>query len=67
MRTRGTIRQRGHHFEIRIDLGLVDGKRQRRSIAFKGDYKAAQKELTRLLKAADAGTLQDPSTVTVAE
>ena len=67
MRTRGTIRQRGHHFEIRIDLGLVDGKRQRRSIAFKGDYKAAQKEMSRLLAAADKGTLQDPSAVTVAE
>ena len=67
MRTRGTIRQRGHHFEIRIDLGLVDGKRQRRSIAFKGDYKAAQKELTRLLEAADGGTLPDPTRMTVAE
>ena len=67
MRTRGTIRQRGHHFEIRIDLGLVDGKRQRRSIAFKGDYRAAQKELTRLLTAADGGTLPDPTRMTVAE
>ena len=67
MRKRGSIRARGHHFEIRLDLGLVDGKRQRRSIAFKGTYRGAQREMTRLLKAADDGTLQDPSAVTVAE
>jgi hypothetical protein len=67
MRKRGSIRGRGEHYEIRLDLGRVDGKRRSRSVAFKGSYKAAQKELSRLLAAADAGTLTDPSTMTVGE
>jgi hypothetical protein len=33
----------------------------------RGTYKDAQKELTRLLRASDDGTLTDPSRVTVGE
>ena len=55
---RGSIRRRGvNSFELRFDLERVDGKRRSRSVAFKGTFKEAQKELSRLLAAADAGTL----------
>ena len=65
---RGSIRRRGaNSFEIRFDLERVNGKRRSRSVAFRGTFKEAQKELSRLLAAADAGTLIDPSNMTVGE
>jgi integrase len=65
---RGTIQKRGpDSWRIRIDLEHVAGKRQRRSVTVRGTYKDAQKELTRLLSAADAGTLVDPTTATVGD
>ena len=65
---RGSIRRRGaNSFELRFELERVDGKRRSRSVAFRGTFKAAQRELSRLLAAADAGTLTGPSSVTVAE
>jgi len=60
---RGSIRRRGaNSFELRFS---IDGKRLQRS--FKGTYKEAQRELSRLLAAADQGSLPDPSNVSVAE
>jgi hypothetical protein len=53
----------GLAFEPLIDTG----KRRRRYISVKGTYKDAQRELTKLLGAADAGTLPDPSNATVSE
>jgi integrase len=64
----GSIRKRGEEsWELRFELDRVAGKRRSRSVYFRGSRKAAQKELSRLLAAADAGTLADPTTVTVAE
>ena len=63
---RGSIRQRSAgSFEIRIDLDRIDGKRKRRFVSFKGTRKEAQRKLTELLAAGDAGTLTDPTQVTV--
>ena len=68
MRTRGTIRARGAITSRSVSISgsstasVKDGRSHSRAT-----YKAAQKEMSRLLAAADEGTLQDPSTVTVAE
>jgi hypothetical protein len=63
---RGSIRKRGAgSYEIQLELERVNGKRHRRFIAIKGTYKDAQKELTRLLGAADDGTLPDPTNVVI--
>jgi integrase len=65
---RGSIRRRGKaSFEIQLELPSDAGKRRRRYISVKGTYKDAQRELTKLLGAADAGTLPDPSNATVSE
>ena len=64
---RGSIRRRGKSsFEIRIELERINGKRRSRSVYVRGTYKDAQRELTKLLTAADAGTLPEPSQDTVA-
>ena len=65
---RGSIRRRGKaSFEIQIELGSGDGKRRRRFVSVKGSYKDAQRELAKLLTAADQGTLPDPNNATIAE
>ena len=64
---RGAIRRGKASFELQIELQSDDGKRRRRFVSVKGSYKDAQRELARLLTAADAGTLPDPSNATVAE
>ena len=65
---RGSIRRRGaNSFELRFELERVSGKRRSRSVAFRGSFKAAQKELSRLLAAADEGTLPGPTSVSVAD
>jgi integrase len=65
---RGSIRKRGAgSHEIQLELERIHGKRRRRFIAIKGTYRAAQKELTRLLGAADDGTLADTTRLTVGE
>ena len=65
---RGSIRKRGaNSYEIQIELDRIGGKRQRRLISIKGSYKDAQRELTRLLKSADDGTLPDPTRMTIGE
>jgi hypothetical protein len=65
---RGSIRRRGKaSWELQIELPSDTGKRRRRFVSVKGTRQDAQRELTRLLSAADAGTLPDPSNATVAE
>jgi integrase len=65
---RGNITRRGKSsWQLKFDVGSANGKRQTRYATVRGTHKDAQKELTRLLGAADAGTLPDPSNATVAE
>ena len=64
---RGTITKRGKNsWQVKFDLSRQEGKRRQRYSTVKGTYKDAQKKLTELLGAADAGTLPDPSVATVA-
>src|SRR5262249_35843385 len=44
-----------------------NGDRKTRYVTVRGTYRDAQRELTRLLDAADRGTLPDPNNLTVAE
>jgi integrase len=52
---------------IRYDLGAdpATGKRHRVNATYRGDRKAAEKELRRLLKTADDGAHVDPARITV--
>ena len=51
---RGNITKRGKaSWQLKFDVGAVNGKRQTRYATVRGTHKDAQKELTRLLKAAD--------------
>ena len=64
---RGNIQRRSPgSFLIRFEGERINGKRKQRCVTVKGSYKDAQRELARLLAAADAGTLTDPSKETVA-
>jgi integrase len=67
--SRGSIRRRGKRsWQIRFDDGLnADGRRNARWATVKGTRQDAQKELTRLLAAADTGTLPEPSKTTLAQ
>ena len=65
---RGSIQQSGPSlWRIQIELTRVGDKRKRRVVRIHGTRKDAQRELTRLLSAADAGTLPDPTRQTIAE
>src|SRR5690348_11257450 len=67
-RRQGNITKRGKNsWQLKFDVPAMDGKRQQRYATARGSYQDAQRELTRLLSAADAGTLPDPSKATVAE
>lgn len=66
---RGHIQRRGKNswrikFEIEPDAG---GNRQTRYVTVQGKRADAERELTKLLSAADGGTLVEPSKTTVAE
>ena len=69
MNTRGHITRRGRNsWRVKFELeahGSVG--RQTRYVTVRGTKKQAQAELARLLAAQDAGTLVEPSKVTVAE
>ena len=67
--SRGSIRRRGRQsWELKFDTGAdSNGKRQTRYVTVKGKRQDAQKELTRLLGAVDAGTFAEPSRLTVTE
>ena len=65
---RGNITRRGKlSWQIKFDVPSLDGKRQQRYATVKGSRQDAQKELTRLLAAADQGALPDPPSSTLAE
>jgi len=65
---RGSIRRRGRNsWELKFDVASTDGRRKRRYATVRGTRQDAMRELTRLLGAADAGTLCDPSAATVAQ
>ena len=65
---RGSIRKRGtSSWRLIFDVTSDTGKRKQRTVTVRGTHKDAQRELTRLLGAADSGTLPDPSKATVAE
>jgi integrase len=66
---RGSIRRRGKRsWQVRFDDGVdAAGRRNARWATVRGTRQDAQRELTRLLAAADAGTLPEPSKATVAE
>ena len=65
---RGNITRRSAgSFLIRFECDGVNGKRKQRCVTVRGSYKDAQRQLAKLLAAADAGTLADPSNLTVNE
>jgi|KBSSwiStaDraftv2_1062776.scaffolds.fasta_scaffold13305_7 integrase len=67
--SRGNITRRGtRSWRLKFDVGVdAKGKRKVRYVTVKGARQDAQKELTRLLAQHDAGTLPEPSKLTVAE
>jgi len=65
---RGNITRRGKaSWQLKFDVGAVNGKRQTRYVTVRGSYKDAQKELTRLLRSLDDGTLPNLNKATIAE
>ncbi len=68
MRRSGHIRERStRSWELRYSLGTnpATGKRRMATTTVKGDRRAAEKELRRLLRAVDTGEHVDPSRMTV--
>lgn len=66
--SRGSIRRRGKSsWEIKFDVPTNDGRRKTRYVTVRGRRADAQRELTRLLSQADAGTLVEPTRITVAD
>src|ERR1044071_9586039 len=65
---RGNITKRGKaSWQLKFDLPSANGKRRFRYATVRGTRKDAERELARLLNAADSGTLPDPCGATVAE
>jgi integrase len=65
---RGNITRRGKQsWQLKFDVGTIDGKRRTRYATVRGTFKDAQRELTRLTHAADTGTLPDPTAMSLAE
>jgi len=67
--SRGNITRRGKSsWRLKFELdGDTIGKRQTRYVTVRGKRSDAERELTRLLSAADGGTLVEPRKTTVAE
>jgi integrase len=66
----GNITRRGaHSWRLKFDIGRdpVTGERETRFVTVRGTKKQAQAELTRLLAAHDAGSLIEPSALTLAD
>jgi integrase len=66
----GGLRQRGRtSWELKFDLGRdpLTGKRNTRTVTFRGTKREAQAELTRLLNQKNEGTYVDPTKMTVGE
>jgi integrase len=67
---RGNITRRGKSsWRLKFDIGTdpVTGRRQTRLVTVRGKRQDAERELTRLVREADTGTLVEPSKVTVAD
>src|SRR5687768_8918424 len=67
---RGNITRRGKtSWRLKFDLSRdpATGKRLTRLVTVRGKRQDAERELTRLLSAAESGTLVEPSKTTVAE
>ena len=65
---RGSIARRGRKsWRLKFDVEPNNGRRQTRYITVRGRRQDAEKELTRFLAQADAGTLPEPSKTTVEE
>jgi integrase len=65
---RGHIRKRGRNsFELKFEVGRVNGKRQTRTQSFRGTVREAKDELARVLAQVADGGHVNPSKVTVAE
>ena len=65
---RGSIRKRGENsWRLIFDCPAVGGKRKQRTVTVRGSFRDAQLELTRLLGAADVGTLPNPTRAPVGE
>ena len=66
----GNITRRGaNSWRLKFDIGRhpISGERETRLVTVRGTKKQAQAELTRLLAAHNAGTLVEPSTLTIAQ
>jgi integrase len=66
----GNITRRGaHSWRLKFDIGRdpATAERLTRFVTVKGTKREAQSELTRLVAAHDAGTLVEPSKLTVAD
>jgi hypothetical protein len=63
----GHVRRRGSHsWELKFDVGVDSAARRKtRYASFKGTKREAEIELAKLVAAADAGTLAEPSKTTV--
>ncbi len=68
-RRRGHISRRGKRsWQLKFDTGTdASGRRRTRYVTVRGRLQDAQRELARLLAAADTGQLPEASTITVAE
>ena len=59
---RGNITRRGKaSWQLKFDVGAVNGKRQTRYATVRGTYKDAQRKLTEFLSAVDTNTLPEPT------
>jgi integrase len=65
---RGNITRRGKSsWRIKFDAGTIAGQRQTKFFTVRGRRQVAERELTRLISAAHAGTLVEQSSVSVAD
>jgi Phage integrase, N-terminal SAM-like domain len=66
--SRGHIRQRGKHWEIKLDLDRDPaGKRKTEFHSFRGSKRGAQAKLAELITAVGKGSYVEPSKITVAD
>ncbi len=68
MSNRGSIRRRGKNsWELKFDVPSSDGTRKTQYVTVRGRRQDAQRELTRLLGAADVGAYVEPDKISVGE
>ena len=52
---KGSLRKRGSTWQLRVDAGIVNGRRVQRSSSFRGTKKEAEAELRKKIMAAYGG------------